>query len=139
MNAFRVVSDDRLYGYVGRTDVKYIPIGEEVELNLGQDREVLVKPRLMNWEKVDLRFNNQGRVAGWTVKETWEFEIQNSKEIGIVLDIRRNFGGDWEMATKTQHEQVDRNKVKFVQSLAPGEKRTLQYVLTTRHGINERR
>ncbi len=95
VKAFRLISEDKLYAFVGRTSVKYIPINETVELELGNDREVLVKPTLMNWEKTDVQFDNHGNVKGWTIKETWEVELQNSKEIDVVLDMRRNFAGDW--------------------------------------------
>jgi len=139
VNAFRTVTDDNLYAYVGRTTVKYIPIGEQVELNLGEDLEVLVKPKLMNWEKLDLRFDKDGHVAGWTTRETWEIEVQNSKEIDVVLDIRRSFGGDWELETAAKYEKVDAQKVKFVRPLKSREKAKFGYVLTTRHGLNATR
>ena len=136
VNAFRLVTDDDLYAYVGRTSVKYIPIGEQVELNLGNDLEVRVAPKLMHYEKTDLRFNKDGQVAGWTTKETWQFEVQNSKEIPVVLDIRRNLGGDWEIESTVAYEPVDANKIKIVRPLKPREQQTFTYVLTTRHGIN---
>jgi len=136
VQAFQVVSQDRLYAYVGGTRVKYIPINETVDLELGLDAEVRVEPKLMNWEKLDIRFDNRGNVQGWTIRESWEVEVQNSKRIPVLLDIRRNFGGDWEMKTGVAYEQVDANKVKFVRPLAPGEKQTFAYELTTRHGIN---
>ncbi len=139
VQAFRVVSPDNLFGYVGRTSVKYIPVNEVVELELGRDPEVRVQPRLMNWEKTDLRFDAHGDVKGWTVKETWEIEVQNSKEIGVVLDIRRNFGGDWSLATAAPYEKVDATKVKFVVPLQPREKQKFSYELTTRYGINATR
>ena len=94
--ALRTVSADNLYNFVARTNVKYIPIGEQVEMELGNDCEVMVKPALINWEKTDLRFNQHGDVDGWTIKETWQIETQNSKDIDIMLDIRRNFGGHLE-------------------------------------------
>jgi len=136
VNAFRFVTDDKLYAFVGRTSVKYIPIGEEVELNLGNDREVLVKPALMNWQKSDIRFNSTGDVAGWTITETWQFEVQNSKDIDIMLDIRRTFAGDWTLETDAKHEKVDAGKVKFVLPLKSREKQTFAYKLTTRFGTN---
>ena len=114
MKAFRLVTADNLYAFVGRTSVKYIPVNEQVELELGNDREVLVKPKLMDWQKTDLRFDNNGNVAGWTIKETWEIEVQNSKDIDVVLDIRRNFAGDWDLKTEAKFEKVDATKVKFV-------------------------
>jgi hypothetical protein len=139
VKAFRFVTPDRLYAFVGATNVKYIPVGEEVELNLGNDREVMVQPKLMNWEKVDLRFNQHGDIDGWTTKETWEFEIQNSKEIPVTLDIRRSFGGDWNLKSETPHEKVDATKVKFVLPLQPRQQRKISYEVVTRHGTNATR
>lgn len=136
VNAFRVVSDDRLYGYVGRTTVKYIPINEQVDLPLGPDQEVLVKPTLVNWQKTDVRFDTKGNVAGWTIREQWQLEVQNSKEISVVVDVRRNFGGDWSLSTETAYEKVDAHKVKFVRPLKPHEKQTFTYEATTRFGLN---
>ena len=134
--AFRTVADDKLYSFVGRPSVKYIPIAETVELELGNDAEVLVKPVLMNWEKSDLAFDQNGNVKGWTTRETWKFEVQNSKEIDVVLDIRRNFAGDWGMVTEQKFEKVDATKVKFVLPLKPREALSFTYELTTRHGSN---
>jgi hypothetical protein len=139
VKAFRVVTDDQLYAFVGGTSVKYIPVNETVELELGNDREVLVKPRLMNWVKTDIAFDNDGNVKGWTTKETWEIEVQNSKDIEIALDIRRNFSGDWAMTTEAPYEKVDANKVKFVLPLKAREKRTFGYEVTTRLGTNATR
>ena len=136
MKAFRMVTPDNLYAFVGRTNVKYIPISEQVELELGNDREVMVKPKLMDWQKTDLRFDQHGNVAGWTIKEQWQFEVQNSKDIDVVLDIRRNFAGDWDLKTDAKFEKVDANKVKFVLPLKPREKQKSAYQLTTRFGTN---
>ena len=136
VKAFRTVTDDNLYAFVGSASVKYIPVGESVEMELGADQEVLVKPSLLNWQKTDLGFNAAGNVAGWTTKETWQFELQNSKEIDVVLDIRRNFAGDWTLVTPQANEKVDANKVKFVIPMKPREKQTFTYELTTRHGTN---
>jgi hypothetical protein len=136
VKAFRLATADGLYQYVGATQVKYIPIKETVEMELGNDPEVLVKPVLMDWQKVDIKFDHKGNVSGWTIKEAWQFEVQNSKEIDVVLDIRRNFTGDWSLTTEAAHEKVDANKVKFIVPLKPHEKRTFSYELTTRNGVN---
>jgi hypothetical protein len=124
---------------VGSTSTKYIPINERVELELGNDLEVLVKPTLMSWEKTDVRFDKDGNVAGWTTKETWQIEVQNSKEIEVVLDIRRNFNGDWTVKTESKYEKVDATKIKFVVPLKSREKQKFTYEVTTRNGINATR
>ena len=88
---------------------------------------------------MDLRFNKDGNIDGWTTKETWQIEVQNSKEIPVVLDIRRNFAGDWALQTDAAHENVDATKVKFVLPLKPREKQKFTYELTTRYGTNATR
>ncbi|MEI6083395.1 MAG: DUF4139 domain-containing protein [Verrucomicrobiota bacterium] len=136
VKAFRVVSPDQLLNFVGATSVKYIPIGETVELELGEDREVMVQPTLMDWQKQDIKFDEWGNVAGWTIKETWQFEVQNSKDIDVVLDIRRNFEGDWDIKTEKKYEKVDATKVKFVLPLKSREKQKFSYELMSRYGTN---
>jgi len=136
VKAFRTVTSDGLLNFVGATNVKYIPIGEAIELELGEDREVAVHPTLLDWQKLDLRFDQWGNVAGWTVKEVWQVELQNSKDIPVVLDIRRNFAGDWELKSAAQYESVDKTKVKFVLPLKPHEHQKFSYELTTRYGTN---
>jgi hypothetical protein len=139
VKAFRFASDDLLYAFVGRTAVKYIPINEFVELELGNDLEVSVKPVLMDWQKTDMAFNNNGNVRGWTIKETWEIEVQNSKDIPVVVDIRRNFPGDWTLTTTQNYENVDKAKVKFVLPLAARGKQKFTYEIITRNGSNATR
>lgn len=139
VKAFRLVTEDQLYGFVGRTSVKYIPINETVEMELGTDQEVLVKPTLMNWEKTNLQFDQHGNSKGWTIRETWQMEVQNSKDIDVMLDIRRNFQGDWSLNTAARYEKVDANKVKFVLPLKPHEKRQFGYEVTTKFGTNATR
>jgi hypothetical protein len=136
VKAFRYMSADQLLGFVGSTTVKYIPVNETVEMELGNDREVLVKPKLMNWVKTDINYDNYGNVKGWTTKESWEVEVQNSKDIDVVLDVRRNFNGDWSLTSETNFEKVDANKVKFLLPLKPRGKQTVTYEVTTRHGTS---
>jgi hypothetical protein len=98
-----------------------------------------VKPTLANWVKTDIAFDNAGNVKGWTTRETWEFQVQNSKEIDVVLDIRRSFQGDWSLATPANYEKVDATKVKFLVPLKPREKQQFSYELTVKHGTNATR
>ncbi len=139
VKAFRFVTDDLLYAFVGSTGVKYIPVNEFVELELGNDQEVSVKPTMMDWQKIDISFNALGDVIGWTEKQTWQFEVQNSKDIPVVLDIRRNFSGDWTLTTNAKYDKVDANKVKFVVPLKPREKQAFTYEVVTKHGTNKTR
>ena len=139
VKAFRFTTDDQLYAFVGRTSVKYIPINEQVDMELGSDLEVMVKPTELNWEKFDIAFDNDGNVKGWTERHTWQIEVQNSKDIPVVVDVRRNFTGDWSLDTAATYEKVDANKVKFVLPLKPHEKTSFTYKVTLKLGTNATR
>jgi hypothetical protein len=136
VKAFRVTTDDQLYAFIGRAAVKYIPINEQVDMELGNDLEVLVQPAMTNWARLEMKFDNRGDVAGSTEKQWWQIEMQNSKDIPVVIDVRRNFSGDWDMESATPYEKVDATKVKFLLPLKPHEKKTIGYLLTVRHGTN---
>jgi hypothetical protein len=139
VHVFQRVSADGLLAFVGRAQAKYVPVGEQAEWELGADQQVRVEPRLMNWEKTDLRFDQRGNVAGWTIVETWEIELQHSRDIPITLDLRQNFSGDWELQAATVYDKLDASKVRFLALLPPRGKQTLRYRLTTRHGTNATR
>jgi hypothetical protein len=139
VQAFRVTGKDDSLDYVGGTSVKYIPINEHVELDLGPDREVQVRPVLMNWVKKDLAFDPEGRVKGWTTVETWTVEVQNCREIPVTVDVRRTQPGDWSLETPAAYQRVDANKLKFLLSMAPRSQQRFSYEVTTRHGTNATR
>jgi hypothetical protein len=134
--ALKLAPKDNLYSFVGKSAVKYIPVNEAVELDLGRDQEVTVKPKLLNWEKKDLSFDRNGNVKGWSITESWQIEVQNSKDIEALVDIRRSFSGDWTLTTQSKYERVDANKVKFLLPLAARQKETVTYQVTTRYGTN---
>ena len=139
VKAFRLITDDKLYAFVGRTAVKYIPVNEFVELELGPDREVSVKPTLVNWTKTSLSFDANGNINGWTTTESWEIDVQNSREIDVMLDIRSHFSGDWSLITAANYEKVDVAKVKFILPLKSRAQQKITYELTVKHGVNSTR
>ena len=100
---------------------------------------MLVKPTELNWEKFDAAFDNQGNVKGWTERQTWQIEIQNSKDIPVIVDVRRSFAGDWSLDTTASYEKVDATKVKFLVPLKAREKTSFTYTVTLRHGTNKTR
>jgi len=78
--------------YVGGTSVKYIPVDEEVELNLGPARLVKVEPKLMGYKTANYRFDRWGNVAGWDEIRTWSVEVSNTRTLPIDIEITRGFG-----------------------------------------------
>ncbi len=135
----RSARDDGTLEYVGAKPVKYIPINEEVELNMGPDPRIIVRPVLMDYVKTDIQFSQGGDVAGWTVRERWEIELRNSRDIDVVVDFRRSCKGDWSLSTSMDFEKMNARKVKFVTPVKPREGRTITYDLVVNHGNNAKR
>ena len=75
----------------------------------------------------------------FTFDGTVETELPAVTGTDVTVDVRRNFAGDWTLATTATNEKVDANKVKFVVPLKPREKREITYELTTRLGTNATR
>jgi hypothetical protein len=129
--------------FVGQQHIKYMPIGEDVEVNLGTDSEVLLERKLVDFKKTDIRTerNARGRayVSGWNTRHSYRTRIRNTKKIPIQFEIERRFGGDWELDAEFHHDKLDKQTVRFVFKLKPGQQIEYSYKLITRYGKNSKR
>ncbi len=132
-------ADEQGYlSYVGGTNIKYIPVDEEVELNLGPARLVSVEPKLMNFKTDNYIFDRRGNVAGWDEIRTWKIEITNTRELPIEIEITRGVGTVyWIMQADIPYEKHDATHARFNLNLGPRNKRTFEYTVTTYHGLRE--
>jgi len=124
--------------YVGGTDIKYIPVDEEVELNLGPARLVKVEPTLMNYKTENYEYDRKGNIAGWDEERAWDIKITNTRELPIELEITRGFGtAYWTLQSNTPYEKHDATHARFKVNLGPRSKQTFGYTVTTYHGVRE--
>ena len=134
----RNVGESDQLAFEGRSSFKYIPVGEDVELNLGPAANVLVEAKLMDFKSDQYLFNDKGNITGWDEIRDIEISVKNTRDIPIKIEITRNFKSHaWEMQTKGdfgQYEKVDLDTVKFNLDLRAGETKKFSYVLTTHHG-----
>jgi len=130
------VADQQGYlSYVGGTDIKYIPVNEEVELNLGQARLVEVKPTLMNFKTDNYIFDSNDNITGWDEIRSWKIEVINTREIPVTIEITRDFGTNfWTMQSETPYERHDVTRIRFNLNIEPRVKREIEYTVTTYHG-----
>jgi hypothetical protein len=77
--------------YVGSMNVKYIPVGEKIELDLGSARLVEVKPVLMDYKMENHTFDNKGNLSGWDEVRTWRIEIANTRSLAVEVEVTRGF------------------------------------------------
>jgi hypothetical protein len=121
--------------YVGGTSTKYIPVGEEAQLNLGPARLVKVEPTLMDFKTDNYVFDPNKDITGWDEIRTWKMELTNTRELEVEVEITRGFGtAYWTLAADIPYEKYDVTRARFNIELAPQSKRTFGYTVTTYHG-----
>jgi hypothetical protein len=139
MKVYRTVDDEAHLSYEGISSFKYIPVGEDVELNLGPVSNVIVEPKLMDEKTDNYRFDNKGNINGWDEIRTFKLEIKNTRDLAVKIEIKRNFHPHtWDIKNigkaKEYYEKIDINTVKYTLTLEPQSKQTLEYELTTYRG-----
>jgi len=132
-------ADERdMLSYVGGTNIKYIPVNEEVELNLGPARLVKVEPKLMDFKTENYLFDNRGNVTGWDEIRNWKIELTNTRTLPIQVEITRGFAtAYWTLQADVPYDKHDATHVRFNVSLEPRSKRTIDYTVRTYHGRRE--
>jgi len=130
-----------LLSYVGGTSIKYIPVNEEIELNLGPARLVKVEPTLMDFKTDNYVFNRRNNITGWDEIRTWKIEITNTRTLPIEVEISRGFDtAYWTMQfydKEVSYEKYDATHARFKVNLQPRSKYSFEYTVTTYHGTRE--
>jgi hypothetical protein len=138
LKVYRAVDQQQHLGYVGQSAFKYIPVDEDVELNLGPVGDVVVEPTLMDFRTKNYIFDRHRNVSGWDEIRTFKIEARNTRDIGVKVEVRRDFGTSyWDLKKSGDFdgfEQVDKASVKFTLLLGPRSKKQFSYILTTYHG-----
>jgi len=139
LKVYRSVDDARHLSYEGQSAFKYIPVNDEVELNLGTVADVVVEPKLMDYKTENYRFNNKGNISGSDIVQVYAVEVRNTRDVPAKIEIVRNFqNGAWDLkrsGDEVGYEKINLNKVKFTVEMPPQSKKTFEYTLTTYQGV----
>ena len=136
LKVYRSADDKGHLSYTGQSSFKYIPVDEDVELNLGAVGDVVVEPTLMDFKTENYRFDRKRNISGWDEVRKFKIEVRNTREIPIKVEIKRNLPTQyWKIKTSQEFEKVDLDTVKFTLILEPRAKKEFEYTLTTYHGV----
>jgi hypothetical protein len=156
--AIRVFRDNGRGGlsYLAAQELKYIPIGDKIELNLGVDPEVifeLVKLKVFRdelWMRlsggdayrkigggVNIELNSQ--VAGWNDHTVYTQRIRNYTQRPIEVEIRRVYSGDVVFKSQLQPKLHDYQTVQYTKTVAPAEKADFYHEVMRRNGHNAKK
>jgi len=124
--------------YIGGANVKYIPVNEEVELNLGPARLVQVEPKLMDFQMENYMFDANDNITGWDELRTWKVEITNTRTLPVEIEITRDFGTKfWTLQSELPYEKYDITRARFNLTIEPRSKSSFEYTVRTYHGMRE--
>ena len=134
--------------------IKYIPIGDKIELNLGPDPEVifeLVKLRVWRdniWMQIDgtdvfrrvdepgAQIDVNSSVAGWDDHTLYAQRVRNYSAKPIELEIRRTFAGHVVFRSALQAKNYDYQTVEYTATVTPAKKADLLYEILQHQGHN---
>ena len=141
LKVYRGVGDNGHLSYTGQSSFKYIPVDEDVELNLGPVANVVVEPKLMDFKTENYRFDRRGNVSGWDEIHTFKIEVRNTRDINVKVEIKRNFNTQyWNINNSGDFgsfEKVDLDTVKFTLDLKSRSAEEFQYIVRTYHGVRQ--
>ena len=155
VRVFRINGRDGL-SYLTEQSVKYIPIGDKIELNLGPNPEVifeLVKLRTRRdniWmyvgpaqvlRKVDdgtLKIDVNSTVAGWDDHEVYVQRIRNYTRKDIQVEVRRALDGDVTLRSKLDAKLHDYRTVELKTTVPAAQKAEMRFEVVRGQGRNSK-
>ena len=134
--------------------IKYVPIGDKIELNLGVDPEVifeLIKRRCWR-DNIWMRLHNaevyrqvddgkvqidvRSTVAGWDEHTIYTQRVRNYTDKPIEIEVRRSFDGHVVFRNALGAVSHDFRTVQYTQTVAAGQRRDLLYEVLVHQGRN---
>jgi hypothetical protein len=157
LRVFRANGRDGL-SYLTTQNLKYVPIGDKIELNLGADPAVvfeLLKQKVYgatisgcrsraaistaNWARTGCRsWRWTVQVAGWDEHTVYRQKIRNYSGKPISVQIRRELPGDIVFRSKLNPALHDFQTVQWTAEVAAAGKADLDYEIIARQGYNQK-
>ena len=153
VRVFRENGRDGL-SYLTQQSVKYVPIGDKIELNLGPDPEVIFEWLKLKTHRSDIWFQVNGvnvfhkldeqgfrvepnmSVVGWDDHETYSQRVRNYTAKPIELEIRRPLPGHVVFRSRLEPRLFDYQTVEYKTTVPAGKRVDLMQEIIRRQGRN---
>jgi hypothetical protein len=117
----RVFQEDG-YGstiFLGEDATEVVPVGEDVDVYIGDSRDIVVTQRKMRDERINIRRNKKNRVVLYDTDELIKATIENFKDRPAKLTMIQHIPGQWDMEQSTlQYKRKDASTLEFEIALA---------------------
>ncbi|MFC1745992.1 DUF4139 domain-containing protein [Candidatus Riflebacteria bacterium] len=130
--------DSNALKFIGQAETKYIPIEEKVDLDLGYEKQITLKKRLMDYRTGAFHFHYNGNIDGWNEYKFFEIEIKNRRSAAAQLELKEHFHGKWtfEIISDEKPEKEDYRTLKYDLHLKANESRKIRFKITQFQGKN---
>jgi len=100
--------------FLGEDVAGLVPVGEKMELYIGDSRDIVVTQRKMQDTRVVTHKNNRGEVVLYDTNEQITAKIENFKDSGATLTMIQHIPGQWDMENcNMQYEKKNANTLEF--------------------------
>ena len=83
--------------FLGEDAAKLVPVGEKMELYIGDSRDIVVTQRKMTDAQINIRRNNKDQIVMYDTDEEIVAKIENFKDGPAVLTVIEHIPGQWDM------------------------------------------
>lgn len=83
--------------FLGEDNAPLVPVGEKMELYIGDSRDIVVTQRKMRDAQINLRKNDSDRVVLYDTDEIITAKIENFKNSPAMLTMIQHIEGQWDM------------------------------------------
>ena len=106
--------------FLGEDVSSTVPVGEKMEITIGDSRDLVVTQRTMRQEKINVRRNKQGRIVLHDTDELIQAHIENFKDRPAILTMIQHIPGEWTLAESShEYERKDAATLEFEIRLEP--------------------
>lgn len=125
--------DEGGLAYRGQHAIKYVPVGEDLEVLLGPDPQVLFELTPVRAWRTDFLFNRRA-VIGLDEHVAYEQRIRNYSGRALKLEIRRNFPGHVDFSSELSPKKHDLHTVEIESVVKAKAQSVLKFVVRTHQG-----
>jgi hypothetical protein len=100
--------------FLGEDQTELVPVGEKMEVYIGDSRDIVVTQRKMREERINVRYNRRNQVVLYDTDEVIEARIENFKETPAMLTMLQYIPGQWDMeACNMEYKRKDAYTLEF--------------------------
>jgi len=100
--------------FLGEDVTGLVPVGEKMELYIGDSRDIVVTQRKMKDIRINLRKNREGNVVLYDTDEEITAKIENFKDSPAVLTMIQHIPGQWDMEEcNMEYKRKDASTLEF--------------------------